>query len=377
MIPFLDLKAENAQVQAEIEAAVLRVARSGRYILGPEVEAFEAEWAAYCGTTHCVGVSNASDGLAMLLMALGVGPGDEVIVPANTYIGTWLPVTRVGARVVPVDADPDTMNIDPRLIGAAITPRTRGIIAVHLYGRPADMAAIWQIADAAKLFVLEDAAQAHGATYHGHRAGNLGRAAAFSFYPTKNLGALGDAGAITTNDAVLADKVRRLRNYGGSGPVGKYDHQVRGLNARLDEMQAAVLRAKLPYLEGENRRRKIKAGAYLHQLSGSGLRLPSVVSGHVWHQFVIRARSAGERFDLRAELLEAGLHTEIHYAIPPHRTLAYADHYHPWAKLPETDSIAETAISLPMGINVDAIRVSEYVRDALAVHRQNQRRAHA
>jgi len=246
MIPFLDLGAATSEIRVELDEALGRVLSSGRYIIGPEVEAFEREFSASVGTNHCVGVGNGLDAIELALRALGVGADDEVIVPSNTYIATWLAVTRLGAVIVPVEPDPETFNLDPGCVEAAITSRTRAIIAVHLYGRPADMDPILEVARTHAIRVVEDAAQAHGAEYRGRRIGGLGDAAAWSFYPTKNLGALGDAGAVTTNDPDVADRVRALRNYGSRT---KYVNAVRGVNSRLDELQAAVLRVKLPLLE--------------------------------------------------------------------------------------------------------------------------------
>jgi len=257
MIPFLDLKSINLRQKEEFKTALATVLDSGWLILGKQTEAFEQEFAEYCGAKYCVGVANGLDALHLALKAWGIGPGDEVIVPSNTYIATWLAVSQVGAKPVPVEPDLSTYNIDPNLIEAAITRRTRAIIPVHMYGQTASMEKIMSIADWHGLKVLEDGAQAHGATTNKRRAGALGHAAAFSFYPGKNLGALGDAGALTTNDAALADKIRVLRNYGSHV---KYQNEIRGYNSRLDELQSAFLRAKLPLLDGDNvHRRKIAA----------------------------------------------------------------------------------------------------------------------
>jgi dTDP-4-amino-4,6-dideoxygalactose transaminase len=259
-VPFLDLGQTYLELKDEIDAAYQRVMRSGWFILGAEVEAFEREWAAYCGARHCVGVGNGLDALHLILRAYGIGAGDEVIVPANTYIATWLAVSHAGASVVPVEPRVATYNLDPERIEAAITTRTRAIIAVHLYGQPAEMDAINDVARKHNLRVIEDAAQSHGAAYHGRRAGGLGDAAGWSFYPGKNLGAFGDAGAITTNDDELAARLRTLRNYGSQV---KYVNQVQGYNSRLDELQAAILRVKLPHLDAWNMRRLQIADFYL------------------------------------------------------------------------------------------------------------------
>ena len=266
-VPFLDLRAAHAEVRDALDAAYRRVVGSGAYVLGAEVEAFEREFAAYCGVGHCVGVGNGLDALHLVLRAYGVGPGDEVVVPSNTFVATWLAATHAGATPVPVEPDPATYNLDPARLEAAITPRTRAIVAVHLYGQPADMDPVREVARRHGLPVVEDAAQAHGARYRGRRAGALGDAAAFSFYPGKNLGGLGDGGAVTTDDAALADRVRVLRNYGSRE---KYHNEVVGVNSRLDPLQAAFLRAKLPHLDAWNARRAAVAARYLDGLGGVG-----------------------------------------------------------------------------------------------------------
>ncbi|HKR64756.1 MAG TPA: DegT/DnrJ/EryC1/StrS family aminotransferase, partial [Thermoanaerobaculia bacterium] len=281
-VPFLDLAAAYDELRDELDAAALRVLHSGWYILGPEVEAFEHEFASYCGARHCVGVGNGLDALQLMLTAAGIGAGDEVIVPANTYIATWLAVSRAGATPVPVEPDAATHNLDPAGVEAAITARTKAILAVHLYGQPADMTSLSAIAKRHALLLFEDAAQAHGATWHGARAGSLADAAAFSFYPGKNLGALGDAGAVTTNDAALADRVRLLRNYGSRV---KYEHEVQGGNSRLDAVQAALLRVKLKRLDEWNDRRRVIARRYSSELANC----PHVLEGAdpSWHLYVI------------------------------------------------------------------------------------------
>ena len=342
MIDFLSLKQVNAPHRAAIQAALTRVLDSGWYVLGEEVEAFERDFAAYCGTTHCIGVANGLDALHLILRGYGIGPGDEVIVPSNTFIATWLAVTQAGATPVPVDPDEHTHNIDPQRIEAAITPRTRAIMPVHLYGQPADMDPILEIADRHGLRVVEDAAQAHGARYQGRRAGSLGDAAGFSFYPGKNLGALGDGGAITTSDDALAARLRQLRNYGSSV---KYRHDVAGFNSRLDELQAAVLRAKLPHLDAENTARRACAAEYLAALQGAPLVLPRVLPGTepVWHLFVVRS----ERRDaLQAGLREHGIGTLVHYPVACHRQGAYAGQA--WPVLPVAERLQDQVLSLPI-----------------------------
>src|SRR5262245_46017336 len=281
-VPFLDLKDTYLEIKDELDAAYQRVMNSGWYILGEEVTAFEKEFAEYCGARHCVGVGNGLEALQLILRAMGIGPGDEVIVPANTYIATWLAVSNAGATVVPVEPDERTFNLDPELIKAAITPKTKAILPVHLYGQPADMDPINEIARRRGLRVIEDAAQAHGACYRNRRAGSLGDAAGWSFYPTKNLGAYGDAGAVTTDDDALADRVRLLRNYGS---VSKYYNEEKGINSRLDELQAAFLRVRLKYLAEWNRRRGRIAARYLEELRETDLILPAVCEGAepVWH----------------------------------------------------------------------------------------------
>lgn len=357
MTPLLDLKALNAPMQEAIEAAMLRVARSGRYILGPEVEAFEQEWAHYCGTQYCVGTGNALEALKLILIAMDIRRGREVIVPSNTYIATWLSVTHAGARPVPVEPDLATMNIDPAKVEAAITPRTAAIIAVHLYGRPAPMEELSAIARRHGLLLLEDAAQAHGARAGGRRqrAGSLGDAAAFSFYPSKNLGALGDAGCVTTDNLALAEKLRRLRNYGG---VGRLDHTMQGHNSRLDEMQAAVLRAKLPSLEWLNMFRRERAETYTGSLTG--VITPEHMSGHCWHQYVIRHQC---RDDLIRRMAARGVDAHVHYPIPPHREAAYTHHGYGKGSLPIAELLGAQVMSLPIGNDVDVEHIAQVVNE--------------
>jgi dTDP-4-amino-4,6-dideoxygalactose transaminase len=321
---------------------------SGWYILGREVEAFESEFAAYCGARHCVGVGNGLEALSLILRGYGIGAGDEVIVPSNTYIATWLAASQNGARPVPVEPDPATFNLDPARLERAITPRTRAVIAVHLYGLPADMNRILEVARRRGIKVIEDAAQSHGARYQGRRAGALGDAAGFSFYPSKNLGAFGDGGAVVTDDAQLAGRIAALRNYGSRK---RYEHEIQGGNSRLDELQAALLRVKLRHLDEWNARRRACAKLYASLLPGSRLTLPSEppATEHAWHMFVIRTaqRDALQRF------LEArGVGTLIHYPVPPHRQPAYQDLGLREGALPVSEAIHREVLSLPIGPHV-------------------------
>src|SRR5208337_1094675 len=349
-VPFLDLYASYRELKNDIDAAISRVLESGWYILGAEVEAFEREFAAWCGTAHCVGVGNGLDALTLGLRALGVGPGDEVIVPTNTYIATWLAVSQCGARLVPVEPDPTTHNIAPPTISRAITPRTKVIIPVHLYGQPADMDAILALARAHNLHVLEDAAQAHGALYKGRRIGAHGDLVAWSFYPGKNLGAFGDGGALTTNDSDLQERIALLRNYGSRT---RYVHEVRGVNSRLDPIQAAILRVKLQHLDTWNSRRRTIAERYRAGIAVPGLTLPmtSPESMPSWHLFVIRHP---RRDEFRARLEQAGVTCLIHYPIPPHRQNAYAAEFGPAERFPITAQLAGEILSLPIGPHLDS-----------------------
>ena len=317
---------------------------AGQWILGSEVEALQSEFSAYCGARHCIGVGNGLDALHSILRGYEIAAGDEVIVPAATFVATWLAVTHAGARPVPVDVDPDTHSIDPTGIEAAIGPRTRAIVAVHLYGRVADMVRIRAIAQRHRLVVIEDAAQAHGAEQGGRRSGTLGLAAAFSFYPSKTLGALGDAGAVVTDDDALADKIRMLRNYGG---IRKYEHHALGLNTRLDELQAAFLRAKLKYLDAWNENRRKIAEHYLATIRNPAVTLPASagVREHAWHLFVVRTRV---RDALREHLAQHGIATQIHYPRPPHLLEAYAEHGFGEGAFPTAEYLASEVLSLPM-----------------------------
>ena len=343
----------------ELDAAYRRVMESGWYILGGEVEAFEHDFANYCGARHCIGVANGLEALHLILRGYGIGPTDEVIVPANTYIATWLAVSYAGATPVPVEPYESTYNIDPRRIEEAITPRTRAIMAVHLYGQTADVDPILDIARSHHLKVIEDAAQAHGAGYKGRRAGSLGDAAGFSFYPGKNLGAFGDAGAVATDDSELADRVRVLRNYGSRL---KYSNEVKGFNSRLDELQAAFLRIKLRKLDEWNERRRDIAKCDVRELEGvRGITLPFVPewAEPVWHLFVVRH---SDRDRLQARLSKAGIGTLIHYPVPPHLSEAYAEAEIYRGSLPITEELARTVLSIPIGPHLsgsDAKKVVE------------------
>lgn len=356
-IPFLDLGAPYIELKQEIDEAVARVLGSGWYILGPEVEAFECEFAAYCEVKHAVGVANGLDALHLALLAMGVGPGDEVIVPSNTYIATWLAVSQCGATPVPVEPVEATCNLDPSLVEAAITSRTRVILPVHLYGQPADMDLILAIARNHGLRVLEDGAQAHGARYKGRRIGSHGDAVAWSFYPGKNLGALGDGGAITTNDPEIAERIRMLRNYGSRE---KYVNEVKGYNSRLDPIQAAVLRVKLRSLDAWNIRRSALAHRYLDDLADSGLVLPEFPewAEPSWHLFVVRHP---RREELQRRLQEAGVGTLIHYPIPPHGQKAYADAGFAADAFPLASDMAHQVLSLPMGPHLTAEQADRVV----------------
>lgn len=344
-VPFLDLKASYTSLRPEIDAAVARVLESGVYIGGGEVEAFEREFAAYVGASHCVAVANGLEGLQLALLAAGVQPGDEVIVPAHTFVATWLAVTQCGAIPVPVDVHADTCQLDASRLDAAITPRCRAIVPVHLYGIPADLDAILAAASVRGIAVIEDAAQAHGSTYRGRRIGTHGHAATWSFYPGKNLGAFGDAGAVTTQDAELAAQLRRLRNYGSSV---RYVHEERGFNSRLDPLQAAILRVKLAHLDAWNARRREIAARYLRELAGTDLVLPTVPAWaeSSWHLFPVRH---ARRDAFREALAAAGVETLIHYPIPPHLQRAYADLGFARGAFPVAEEAADTVLSLPIG----------------------------
>lgn len=364
-IPFLDLGAAYRELQPDIDAAVARVLASGYYIGGPEVEAFEGEFAAYCGADHAVGVANGLDALHLALRAMDVGPGDEVIVPSNTYIATWLAVSQCGATPVPVEPDARTYNIDPVLIEAAITPSTKVILPVHLYGQPADIDPILVIARKHGLRVLEDGAQAHGACYKGRRLGAHGDAVAWSFYPGKNLGAMGDGGAVTTNDPKIADRLQVLRNYGSRV---KYVNEVQGYNSRLDPLQAAILRVKLAHLDEWNARRGAIATHYQQGMTGYGLTLPFVRdwAKPSWHLYVVQHP---ERDALQKALAAVGVGALIHYPIPPHLQSAYADLAYGQGSFPISEKIHAEILSLPIGPSMslsDVEQVISAIRSAVS-----------
>ncbi len=354
-IPFLDLKAPYQELQVELDAAYQRVMNSGWYLLGEELTGFEQEFAAYCGVKYCIGVGNGLEALHLVLRAWNIGPGDQVIVPSNTYIATWLAVTHTGATPVPVEPDERTYNIDPNKIEAAITAKTKAIIAVHLYGQPADIDSISVIANKYGLKVLEDGAQAHGAKYQGSKVGSLGDAAGISMYPGKNLGAMGDAGVVTTNDESIADKVKVLRNYGYQR---KYYNEVIGFNSRLDELQAAFLRVKLGKLDEWNERRRNFVKQYLWELKDqAAILLPYVPEGvnPAWHLFVIRSQ---QRDLLQEKLAYRGIATLIHYPIPPHLSTAYKSFGWKSGDFPIAETLAAEVLSLPIGPQLSKEQVS-------------------
>jgi dTDP-4-amino-4,6-dideoxygalactose transaminase len=345
-VPFLDMKQPYLELKADLDAAYFRVMTSGWYLLGQELESFEREYATFVGSKHCVGVANGLDALHLILRALEIGPGDEVIVPSNTYIATWLAVSYAGAKPLPVEPDPRTFNLDPARIQAAITPRVKAIMPVHLYGQTADMDPINEIAGRHKLWVVDDAAQAHAARYRGCHVGQLCHATGWSFYPGKNFGALGDGGAVTTDQEELADKIRYLRNYGSKV---KYQNKYKGFNSRLDEIQAAWLRAKLGPLKEWNARRAKIAAFYCERLQG----LPNLILPWVpewatpaWHLFVIRHP---QRDRLQAFLKDHGVDTLIHYPTPPHLQPAYRDAGWKDGDFPISEAIHREVLSLPMG----------------------------
>lgn len=363
MIPFLDLKSINARQRAELISAFTEVLDAGWFIHGKQCEAFEADFAAYCEAKHCIGISNGLDALHLILRAMSIGKGDEVIVPSNTFIATWLAVTFARATPVPVEPREDTCNLDPSLIAAAITPRTRAIIPVHLYGQPADMDPILEIAHQHGLKVIEDAAQSHGARYRGKRTGSLGDAAAFSFYPGKNLGALGDGGAVTTSDTALAQRIRMLSNYGSQK---KYVHEAAGFNARLDEIQAAMLRAKLVLLDADNARRRSIADRYTRALIDCGLGLPILANDveSAWHIYAIHHPN---RDALQRALSERGVGTVVHYPTPPHLQGAYRDLRLGEGAYPISERIHRETLSLPMSPVMTDVQVDEVIHTVRSV----------
>lgn len=363
MIPFLDLKAPYLELKQELDETIARVVSSGWFVGGGEVDQFEEDYATYCASNYAIGVANGLDALHLALRAMDVGPGDEVIVPTNTYIATWLAVSQCGATPVPVEPDLRTFNIDPTLIEAAITKRTKVILPVHLYGQPADLDPIMAIARKHGLRVLEDGAQAHGASYKGNRVGAHGDAVAWSFYPGKNLGAMGDGGAVTTNDTQIADRLRVLRNYGSRV---KYVNEIQGYNSRLDPLQAAILRVKLAKLNEWNTRRNRIAQHYQKNLVNCNVTLPHTPdwAEPVWHLYVVRHP---QRDALQKELANAGVGTLIHYPIPPHLQGAYTNLNLKTGAFPISEGMHNEVLSLPIGPNMslqDADAVIAAVRAA-------------
>ena len=354
-VPFLDLATLHQSIRPQLDAAYERVMDSGWFIAGPELEAFESEFARYCDAAHCVGVGNGLEAIHLLLRAYGVGPGDEVLVPSNTFIATWLAVTQCGATPVPVEPLAATHNIDPARLEGHITTKTRAIIPVHLYGQPADMDPINDVAKKHKLLVIEDAAQAQGARYKGRRVGSLGHAAATSFYPGKNLGALGDGGAVLTSDAHIAAKVRQLRNYGSEV---KYQHQVQGYNSRLDEMQAAFLRVKLNTLDAWNDRRRAIASVYSAAIKNTHITTPAIpaFAEPVWHLYVV---TTPKRNQLRDAMQALGVGTVIHYPVPPHLQPCYTEFAQ--SDLPLATLLANEVLSLPMSPAMTDAQVARVV----------------
>lgn len=373
-VPFFDIGPTHAAIAGELEDAWRATLDSRQFILGERVAAFETEFAAYCAAGHSIGVANGLDALTLILEGLGIGAGDEVIVPAHTFIATWLGVTRTGARLVPVDCLAGTGNIDPALVQAAITSRTKALIAVHLYGVPADITALQALAAKHNVHLIEDAAQAHGASYRGQKVGSLGIAAGFSFYPTKNLGALGDGGAVVTHDAALAKRIRLIRNYGSEK---KYEHLIAGCNSRLDELQAAILSVKLRRLDELNADRRRIAARYMQALSDlPGLNLPAVTedSEPVWHLFPVR-HAARDR--LAEALTAAGVQTMVHYPVPPHLQPAYAALSYRAGQFPVAEIISRTTLSLPVWPGLAEAQINHVcavIRQALAAPLQREAR---
>jgi dTDP-3-amino-3,4,6-trideoxy-alpha-D-glucose transaminase len=361
MVVFNNLKPMQQSLSGEISAAVHRVLDSGWYILGKEMEAFEHEFAAYHQLKHAIGVANGTDAIELALRAAGIGPGDEVITVAHTAVATVCAVERAGATPVMVDVDPVTYTMNPDAAAAAITSRTRALLPVHIYGHPADLGALKAVAQRHNLLLIEDCAQAHGALYQGRKVGTWGDLAAFSFYPTKNLGAYGDGGAVITNDDLLAEKLRRLRNY---GQTVRYHHVERGMNSRLDEMQAAILRVKLQHLDEHNAERRRLAGVYARELTG--LHLPQTVGNvqHVYHLYVTRTM---DRDGVRERMKSAGAEAQIHYPVPVHRQPAYRDLGYAEGSLPVTERLCREILSLPMYVGLtddDVRRVAHACRDS-------------
>jgi dTDP-4-amino-4,6-dideoxygalactose transaminase len=343
-IPFLDLATPHRELAEEILPAWEKILKNAAFVGGPELAGFESEFAAYVGTSHSVGVASGTDAIRLALLAMGLQPGDEVVTVSHTFIATTEAITQAGGKVVFVDVDPVTATMDPGRLEAAIGPRTRVVLPVHLYGQPADMDPILEVARRRGLLVLEDACQAHGAEYHGRRAGSMGAAAAFSFYPGKNLGACGEAGAVTTNDADLASRIAQLRDH---GQARKYHHDLEGYNGRLDSLQAAALRIKLRHLDRWNDARRLHAREYAERLSGSAVAIPEEVSGrkHVWHLYVVRHP---ERETIREALGAAGIGTGMHYPVPLHLQKPYASMGFGQGAFPVSERWAFQGLSLPM-----------------------------
>lgn len=362
-VPFFSSAPMHAPLKAEMDAFWQQFYDSNWYVLGPEVEAFELAYAAFNQTQYCVGVANGLDALHISIKALGIGPGDEVIVPSNTYIASWLGATQLGAIPVPVEPNPYTWNIDPQRIEAAITTRTKAIMPVHLYGQACEMGVIMELAQRHHLFVVEDNAQAHGSTWNGKLTGSFGHINGVSFYPTKNLGALGDAGAVTTNDPALAEFARTYRNYGSKQ---RYFNEMPGLNSRLDAVQAGILRIKLEHLAAWNQERSALAQQYFEHLAGiESIVLPKIVEdcGHVWHLFVILAE---RRSALQAHLQAQGIGTLIHYPLPPHLQQAYQGLGFQKGQFPIAEALAEKCLSLPLypGMPIEHVAlVAKSIRD--------------
>jgi dTDP-4-amino-4,6-dideoxygalactose transaminase len=360
-IPFLDMKSPYIEIKSELDEAYQRVMESGWYIMGEEVENFEQKYAAYCGIQCCIGVGNGLEALHLVLRAYNIGQGDEVIVPANTYIATWLAISYCGATPVPIEPDSRTYNIDPERVETAVNSRTRAILPVHLYGQPADMQPLREIADHRGILLIEDAAQSQGAKYNGNSTSTLADAGGTSFYPGKNLGALGDGGAVLTNDQTLAEKVRMLRNYGSKR---KYYNEVKGFNSRLDPLHAAFLTVKLRHLDNWNARRRQIADFYMKVLAGlPELSLPFIPKwvSPSWHIFaVLHPR----RDDLQKMLKQNGIETLIHYPVPPHLSQAYSEYNSSGKSFPITEKIARSELSLPMGPHL-SLDQAAYVADTV------------
>jgi dTDP-4-amino-4,6-dideoxygalactose transaminase len=357
-IPFVDLGRQHAEIRDQIDAAMAQVIDSGAFILGPDVGLFEEEWAAYCEARHAIGVASGTAAIHLAIEALDIGEGDEVIVPANTFVASALPVVHRGATPVLVDCDPVTANIDVDAVEAAISPRTRAVIAVHLYGQPADLDALLRVSEQHGFDLVEDACQAHGARYNGRRVGALGRVGCFSFYPSKNLGCLGDGGAIVTNDDELAERLRKLRDL---GQARKYEHVLPGYNERLDTIQAAVLRVKLGYLDGWNEGRRAHASEYALRLGDAGVVVPETAEGreHVWHLYVVRTP---DRDRIRASLDAAGIQTGLHYPVPVHLQQAFAQLGYEEGSFPIAEQWSREGLSLPMFAELERDEIDSVVQ---------------